>query len=110
MRLSKNDVARRAESLIAQVKQAKLKLELCDGESVIGGGAAPLAVLPTRLVAMTHSDMSAAELCNRLRTNDPPIIARVEDGRVLLDLRTVFLEQDYRRGRRTSVHKLRTEN
>jgi L-seryl-tRNA(Ser) seleniumtransferase len=94
MRLSKNDVARRAESLIAQVKAHKLKLDLSDGESVIGGGAAPSAVLPTRLVAMTHSDMSADELCTLLRANDPPIVARVEEGRVLLDLRTVFPEQE----------------
>jgi L-seryl-tRNA(Ser) seleniumtransferase len=94
MRLSRNDISRRAESLIAQVKAAKLKLELCDGESVIGGGAAPSAVLPTRLVAITHAEMSVDELCTRLRANDPPIVARVDEGRVLLDLRTVFPEQE----------------
>jgi L-seryl-tRNA(Ser) seleniumtransferase len=38
--------------------------------------------------------MSADSLRSRLRTNHPPIITRVEDGRVLLDLRTVFPEQD----------------
>ena len=94
MRLSKDDIARRAETLLAGIKPQKLKLQLCDGESVIGGGAAPSAVLPTRLIAMTHSEFSADELCARLRANDPPIIARVEEGRVLLDLRTVFPEQD----------------
>jgi L-seryl-tRNA(Ser) seleniumtransferase len=71
-------------------------LELIDGESVIGGGAAPSAVLPTRLVALTHRQYSADEVCSRLRQGDPPVIARVEDGRVLLDLRTVFPEQDVR--------------
>lgn len=74
----------------------KLGLEIVDGESVIGGGAAPSAVLPTRLVALTHRQHSAAEVCSRLRQSDPPVIARVEDGRVLLDLRTVFPEQDVR--------------
>ena len=73
---------------------AALKLELLDGESVIGGGAAPSAVLPTRLIALTHSDLSADELSTRLRASTPPIIARVEEGRVLIDLRTVFPEQD----------------
>jgi L-seryl-tRNA(Ser) seleniumtransferase len=46
------------------------------------------------LIALTHADLSADELSARLRANIPPIIARVEEGRVLLDLRTVFPEQD----------------
>jgi L-seryl-tRNA(Ser) seleniumtransferase len=99
MRLSKDEIARRAERIVSQVrsaqgKSAHLKLELVDGESVIGGGAAPSAVLPTRLIAVTHADLSADELCARLRASTPPVIARVEEGRVLLDLRTVFPEQD----------------
>ena len=99
MRLSKDEIARRAEKIVsqvesAQVKSAHLKLELRDGESVIGGGAAPSAVLPTRLIALTHSDLSADEINARLRASTPPIIARVEEGRVLLDLRTVFPDQD----------------
>jgi L-seryl-tRNA(Ser) seleniumtransferase len=99
MRLSKDEISRRAEALVAQIESAqakppKLKLNLCDGESVIGGGAAPSAVLPTRLIALTHAELSADELCTRLRSSDPPVIARVEEGRVLIDLRTVFPEQD----------------
>jgi L-seryl-tRNA(Ser) seleniumtransferase len=99
MRLSKDEISRRAEALIAQIESAqakppKLKLNLCDGDSVIGGGAAPSAVLSTRLIALTHAELSADELCTRLRSSDPPIIARVEEGRVLIDLRTVFPEQD----------------
>jgi len=65
-----------------------------DGESVIGGGAAPSAVLPTRLLAIACEGLSANELSAQLRASDPPIITRVEEGRVLLDLRTVFPEQD----------------
>jgi L-seryl-tRNA(Ser) seleniumtransferase len=94
MRISKEDTARRAEVLVAAHNSRKLKLELIVGESVIGGGAAPSAVLPTSLIALTHAELSAGQLCDRLRTNDPPIVARVEDGRVLLDLRTVFPPQD----------------
>jgi len=99
MRLSKDEITRRAEAIAVQVqtaqaKPAKLKMGLCDGESVIGGGAAPSAVLPTRLIALNHANLSADELSARLRASDPPIIARVEQGRVLLDLRTVFPEQD----------------
>jgi L-seryl-tRNA(Ser) seleniumtransferase len=99
MRLSKDEITRRAEKIVSRVesaqgKSAHLKLELLDGESVIGGGAAPSAILPTRLIALTHLDLSADELSARLRASSPSIIARVEEGRVLLDLRTVFPEQD----------------
>jgi L-seryl-tRNA(Ser) seleniumtransferase len=94
MRLSEDEIARRAEKIISSVESPRLTLELLDGESVIGGGAAPSAVLPSRLIALTHSHLSADELNARLRTHTPPVIARVEEGRVLLDLRTVFPEQD----------------
>jgi len=97
MRLSKAEIERRARNILASVGPVQSKLlglELLDGESVIGGGAAPSAVLPTRLIALTHSELSADELSARLRANAPAVIARVEEGRVLLDLRTVFPEQD----------------
>jgi L-seryl-tRNA(Ser) seleniumtransferase len=69
-------------------------VKVLDGESVIGGGAAPSAVLATRLLSITCQGLSADELSSSLRASDPPIIARVEEGHVLLDLRTVFPEQD----------------
>jgi L-seryl-tRNA(Ser) seleniumtransferase len=97
MRLSKDEVTRRSEEIVAHVKSAGLKhlnLELIEGESLIGGGAAPSAVLPTCLIALTHSNLSADELNDRLRNQTPSIIARVENGCVLLDLRTVLPDQD----------------
>ncbi|HEV2395633.1 MAG TPA: L-seryl-tRNA(Sec) selenium transferase [Candidatus Sulfotelmatobacter sp.] len=94
MSLNKAEIAQRAERLAAAVGSSKLRVELIDGESVVGGGAAPSSVLPTRLLALRFADCSADELCAKLRNSDPPIIARVEDGRVLLDLRTVLPEQD----------------
>ncbi len=94
LRLAKEEIGRRAETLASQIRLPKCKIEVIDGESVIGGGAAPSSVLPTRLLALTCESHSADELSARLRTSDPPIIARVEQGRVLLDLRTVFSEQD----------------
>jgi len=94
MELSKAEIARRAEALISQLESCKLRAELIDGESLIGGGSAPSAILPTTLVAVTCNSLSASELATRLRASDPPVIARVEEARVLLDLRTVFPEQD----------------
>jgi L-seryl-tRNA(Ser) seleniumtransferase len=94
MRLTKEAIGERAEALAARIVAPKLKVEIVDGESVLGGGAAPSAVLPTRLLAVSCEGLSADELATRLRTSDPPIIARVEEGRVLLDLRTVSTTQD----------------
>jgi L-seryl-tRNA(Ser) seleniumtransferase len=94
MGLSKAEIGARAEAVVAKIQSGKLSVEIVDGESVIGGGAAPTAVLPTRLLAITHEGSSADELAARLRMHEPPVIARVEEGRVLLDLRTVFPEQD----------------
>jgi L-seryl-tRNA(Ser) seleniumtransferase len=94
MRLSKEEIGTRAQAMAERIKFSRLSIELLDGESVIGGGAAPSAVLPTRLLALTCEGLSADELSARLRASDPPVIARVEEGRVLLDLRTMFPEQD----------------
>jgi L-seryl-tRNA(Ser) seleniumtransferase len=94
MRLSKEAIGERAKSLAARIEAPKLKVEIVDGESILGGGAAPSSVLPTRLLALTCEGFSADELASRLRGSGPAIIARVEEGRVLLDLRTVFPEED----------------
>ncbi len=94
MELSKAEIARRAGALISKLESGKLRAELINGESLIGGGSAPSAVLPTTLVAVTCDSLSANELATRLHSSDPPVIARVEEGRVLLDLRTVLAEQD----------------
>jgi len=94
MRLAKEAIGERAEALAARIATPKLRVEIVDGESILGGGAAPSSILPTRLLALTCEGLSADELVARLRSWDPPIIARVDEGRVLLDLRTVFPEQD----------------
>ena len=96
MRLTADEIGRRAEALACTLRERahKLRVEVIAGESLIGGGAAPTASLPTRLLAVTCDGLSADELAHRLRQSEPPIIARVEEGRVMLDLRTVFPEQD----------------
>ena len=94
MRLSKEEIGKRAEAIAGKTQSATLQVDVIDGESVIGGGAAPSAVLPTRVLAISQKGLSADELAARLRASDTPVIARVEEDRVLLDLRTVFPEQD----------------
>jgi L-seryl-tRNA(Ser) seleniumtransferase len=96
MSLRQAEIGQRAEALAEKLQSGtrKIQFKIIDGESVVGGGAAPSSVLPTRLLALTCEGLSADELSTRLRNSDPPIITRVDDGRVLIDLRTVFPEQD----------------
>jgi L-seryl-tRNA(Ser) seleniumtransferase len=91
---TKSEVQERAGRMAEDLVRRGMKAEVVDGESVIGGGAAPSAALPTALLAIDIAHRSADELLACLRAADPPIIARVESDRVLLDLRTVFPEQD----------------
>jgi L-seryl-tRNA(Ser) seleniumtransferase len=95
MRESREEITARAGAMHDRLRlQPNLRVELVSGTSVVGGGAAPGSTLPTTLLAITSTGMSAGELTDALRSNEPPIIARVEDGRVLLDLRTVLPEQE----------------
>jgi L-seryl-tRNA(Ser) seleniumtransferase len=66
------------------------------GESVVGGGSAPDMRLETVLLAITHSTMSCAELERRLRKAETPVIVRIENDKVLIDLRTVQESEEAR--------------
>jgi L-seryl-tRNA(Ser) seleniumtransferase len=88
-------IRRRATSLAESISALPQFLaRIQDGDSVIGGGSTPAQSLPTTLLAVTHSRHSAQEIEGLLRQNSPPVIARVEQEALLLDLRTVFEDQD----------------
>ena len=80
----------RAEALVAQVPG--LRAEVVPGASVIGGGATPEQSIPTWLISIDCPDVAAAE--RQLRGADPPVVARIEKDRLLLDLRTVFADEE----------------
>jgi L-seryl-tRNA(Ser) seleniumtransferase len=69
------------------------RLEIVEGESAIGGGAAPTSRLRTALISISHANLSANDIEQALRDGTPPVISRIEADRVLLDLRTVFPEE-----------------
>jgi L-seryl-tRNA(Ser) seleniumtransferase len=95
MRAPADEVRKRAEGLQGKLQKVpRLRMEIVGGESVIGGGAAPGSNLKTFVLAVTCAGLSADELAAKLRANEPPIVVRVDEGRVLFDLRTVFPEQE----------------
>ena len=88
--VSADELAARAGALASLIgKQASVQ----PGTSALGGGSLPGDELETRLVVL-DAPAGADELTRRLRTGDPPIVARIEDGRVLLDPRTVPSSRD----------------
>jgi L-seryl-tRNA(Ser) seleniumtransferase len=92
--LTPDELEQRARNLVGQIEVAgALRLELQTGESTVGGGAGPTSTLPTTLIAITHAGRSAQEIEQQLRTSSPPVISRISEGKVLLDLRTVFTDQ-----------------
>jgi len=70
------------------------KIGLEEGQSLIGGGSAPGVCLPTMLVTVQSSDLSASMIEVRLRSAKPPVIARTERDRVVIDLRTVAQDEE----------------
>ena len=88
-------IEQRAQRLGSQLAHvANLRCEIIDGFSTVGGGSAPGSKLPTRLLALTAEHESPDGLERRLRRLSPPVIARIEHDRVVLDLRSVLPEQD----------------
>ena len=88
------DIGTRAAALAERLAgHTVFEADVVDGVSTVGGGGAPGSALPTRLVRLTPRDASAANLTVKLRGLRPPIVARIENDRVLLDLRTVLPEQ-----------------
>ena len=88
------EIGARAAALAAALAGRPLTGVVIDGLSTIGGGSAPGATLSTRLLQLHHTMLSANALEARLRRLDPPIIARIENDAVVLDLRTVLPGED----------------
>jgi L-seryl-tRNA(Ser) seleniumtransferase len=90
-----DELARRSQLLAAAIATiAGWRVEIVAGVSAIGGGSGPGIELPTWLVAIHRDRLTPDALSARLRTLSPPIVARIDRDRVLLDLRTVLPEED----------------
>ena len=86
--------AKRLQRKMIKAVSSSCQITLREENSQVGGGALPLQMLPTRVLALRPLRISAAALEERLRKNDPPVIARVKEEEVLFDLRTVAEEEE----------------
>ncbi len=93
--LTREALDRRARAMAERLAEVPgLRAAVLDGSSTIGGGSAPGSALPTRLVAIEAEGLSASTLDARLRAADPPVVARVQNDRVVLDPRTLTDAED----------------
>jgi len=100
IRMTAQELKKRSENFIRELRPAlpldEVEIEIVDGSSLAGGGSTPAQSLPSKVVRIASARYSAAKLEQRLRRAPAGIsvIARVEEDRLVLDLRTVFPEQE----------------
>lgn len=100
IRMRAQELKRRAENFIRELRPElpldEVEIEVADGASLAGGGSTPSQSLPTKIIRIASARYSATKLEQRLRRAPAgvSVIARVEDERLILDLRTVFPEQE----------------
>jgi L-seryl-tRNA(Ser) seleniumtransferase len=90
--LLKRRAARLKKQVEAQTRELGLRVR--PGESAVGGGSLPATAIPTWLLAVRSERLGADALSRALRLHEPPVIARVEQGEVVLDMRTLLEGED----------------
>jgi len=99
LRAGSEELRARAELFFEGLKphlSAGISVKICEGFSVIGGGATPEQTLPAHLIRIASPRDSASRLEEKLRcpAEGMPVIARIEDNRLVVDLRTVFPNEE----------------
>lgn len=90
--LGEAELKRRAEHWAARLAAEGIAADVIAGQSAVGGGSLPGQTLPAWLVALAVPTPDAAAA--RLRAGEPPVVARIQDERLVLDPRTVLPEQE----------------
>jgi L-seryl-tRNA(Ser) seleniumtransferase len=90
------EIRSRAEAFLSRLgeKAPDLELTLAEAQSAVGGGSAPTVGVPTVAIAITHPAIRPDRMAALLRSGNPPVVARVAEDRLLVDLRTVPPEDE----------------
>ena len=91
---SADDLRVRSRKLAEALEPLGLTVEGAENSSVVGGGTFPGVELPGWALRIVPQDVAPKELVRRLRTGEPPVVGRIEDEAVVLDLRTVHPDDD----------------
>lgn len=104
LKASEKDLSLRSQRFLQRLKRRlsknsldtldTLKFSLRSGSSLMGGGSAPETLLPTTLIVVKHTNKTANDLEIKLRSNQVPIIARIEQNELVVDLRSVLASDE----------------
>lgn len=95
--MTKQELRRRARSFSRRLRTRlpkEVQVRLAEGSSVVGGGSCPECRLSTMLITIESDSIRPNVIEERLRSQDLPIILRLEEDKVVMDLRTVFPAQE----------------
>jgi L-seryl-tRNA(Ser) seleniumtransferase len=92
--MTNEEIEKRVSDFAAALREklgsnSALKVEIIEGRSVIGGGSAPMVQPVSKLIALSHKNLSVNDLEKTLRVSKPPVITRILEDKVLIDLRTI---------------------
>ncbi len=88
------ELEERGRRILSAALSRGLAGDVVPSRAAFGGGTSPEKLFESRALSLRHAEISAEALAARLRTGRPPIVARVEEGAVLLDLRSIAPEED----------------
>ena len=94
LQTSNDELEARARKIVAALDGLPLKAAVGRGGAQIGGGALPRSNVRSTTLDVTHDTLGPQELAARLRSHTPPVVGYIQKGRLKLDLRTVFADQD----------------
>ncbi len=88
--ISASEIRARAERILNTLADTDLEIRIEGAESLVGGGSTPGQTIPTALLSLGSPHFSTNQLEKHLRAHRPPILARIDNDRLLIDLRTVL--------------------
>ena len=99
LKATDKEIMTRSKNFLRRVKRklpatTTLNFSLQPGGSLMGAGSAPEVLLPTTLIAIKDTKLSSLDLANKLRASKTPVIARIEEDKLLLDLRSVLARDE----------------
>jgi L-seryl-tRNA(Ser) seleniumtransferase len=94
LQLSNDGLRRRAEKLLAQLRDLPVRTSVGEGKAQVGGGTLPRSIIPSVTIDLTLKNSTLNDLAARLRHATPPVLGYIVGGKFKLDLRTIFPRQD----------------
>ena len=94
LQIPKDELRARAAAIVTRLQGLPLKIAIGAGTGKAGGGTLPKSIVPSITLDLSPENCSLEEFSRALRQSTPPVISYIANGRIKLDLRTIFSHQD----------------